>query len=348
MSQDYYELLQVHPRAESEAVRAAYERLHRLYDPARLDGAADELIQIARKKLTAIEAAYAVLSDPQQRATYDQSLAAAKTGTPASAQAKADIPDAMVDPVDDPLPDYRPLPPATRSERPQRFQNEPIYTQAPAQTTPTAIIAVVSGLTLAVVLTTLLITNWGTLAALGKPTAVVETPTVAAADQYEAQIAQAKSAVEQNPNDPQLWTVYANLLYDSAQIIRENMPDSTLYQQRIPRWLEASGAYSKVLELEPGNVVALADKGTSLCYYGAGVGDQSFVTEGIKNVREAASARPDDPLIQLNLGNCLISALPPQTSEALEIWQKVLKIAPVDSPIAQRARELIDQYQKKS
>lgn len=130
--------------------------------------------------------------------------------------------------------------------------------------------------------------------------------------------------------------------------LHENMPDSTLYQQRIPRWLEASGAYSKVLELEPGNVVALADKGTSLCYYGAGVGDQSFVTEGIKNVREAASARPDDPLIQLNLGNCLISALPPQTSEALEIWQKVLKIAPVDSPIAQRARELIDQYQKKS
>jgi predicted Zn-dependent protease len=78
------------------------------------------------------------------------------------------------------------------------------------------------------------------------------------------------------------------------------------------------------------------------------VGDQNFVTEGIKNVREAASARADDPLIQLNLGNCLISALPPQTTEAIQIWQKVLNIAPADSPLAKRARELIDQYQKKS
>jgi hypothetical protein len=44
----------------------------------------------------------------------------------------------------------------------------------------------------------------------------------------------------------------------------------------------------------------------------------------------------------------LISALPPQTSEAITIWQNVLKIAPVDSALAKRAQELIDQYKKKS
>jgi tetratricopeptide (TPR) repeat protein len=348
MAQDYYEILQVHPRAETSAIRAAYERLHNLYDPARLEGAADELIVIAQKKRTAIEAAYAVLSDPQQREAYDRSLAAV---IPTIATVPADIEqdDSDLNPVANPLPDYRPLPPATRSERPKRFQNEPIFRQpTTVRTGTTAIAAIVAGLTLAIVIASLLITNWGAVATLGQPTPISVTPTVAAEDQYEAEIAQARSAVEKNPTDAQLWTTYGNLLYDSAQIIRENMPDSTLYQQRIPRWLEASAAYSKVLELEPGNVVALADKGTSLCYYGAGVGDQNFVDEGIKNVREAALARADDPLIQLNLGNCLISALPPQTSEAITIWQNVLKIAPVDSALAKRARELIDQYQKKS
>ena len=72
MTQDYYETLQVHPRADATAIEAAYARLRELYDPARLDGAADELVDLARAKRDAIERAYAVLSDPARRAAYDQ------------------------------------------------------------------------------------------------------------------------------------------------------------------------------------------------------------------------------------------------------------------------------------
>ncbi len=71
MSQDLYEILQVHPRADADAIAAAYQRLRELYDPARLDGAADELLELARSKRDMIEHAYAVLSDPVRRATYD-------------------------------------------------------------------------------------------------------------------------------------------------------------------------------------------------------------------------------------------------------------------------------------
>src|SRR5438128_9384731 len=76
MAQDYYEILQVHPRADADAIAASYQRLRELYDPARLDGAADELIELARQRRDAIERAYAVLSDPVRRTAYDQEQAA--------------------------------------------------------------------------------------------------------------------------------------------------------------------------------------------------------------------------------------------------------------------------------
>jgi DnaJ domain. len=55
--QDYYETLQVHPRADAEAIRAAYERLRERYSAARLDGAADELQELARRRRDEIERA---------------------------------------------------------------------------------------------------------------------------------------------------------------------------------------------------------------------------------------------------------------------------------------------------
>jgi cytochrome c-type biogenesis protein CcmH/NrfG len=339
MAQDYYETLQVHPKADSDAIQAAYERLRSMYDPARLEGVADELIAIAQQKLDLIEKAYAVLVDPVRRSDYDRSRGIAKPVLPA-AQPEIDVPTGPA------ILDYRPLPPAGRSERPRDFVHEPLVrTNTPRTGTSTAI-AVLAVLLSVVISSSLLITNWSAITAPATPAQPGVTPTASALDQYEIAIAQAKQATEQTPTDSQAWILLGNQLYDSAQIVRENMPDSTLYQQRLPRWLEASQAYDRALALQPDNASVRADRGASLCYYGAGVGDQTFITQGIKDVRSAVQARPDDPLIQLNLGNCLINALPPQTDEAIATWQRVAQLAPVDSAIAQRARELIGQYQQ--
>ncbi|NTU78895.1 MAG: DnaJ domain-containing protein, partial [Chloroflexales bacterium] len=107
--QDHYETLQVHPKADGESIHAAYERLRERYDPARLDGAADELQAIARQRRDEIERAYVVLSDTQRRATYDVELAERVSLAPP--------PIAGADADDDDMIDYGPLPPARRQER---------------------------------------------------------------------------------------------------------------------------------------------------------------------------------------------------------------------------------------
>jgi curved DNA-binding protein CbpA len=345
MGQDYYELLQVHPRADAAAIRAAYERLRAQYDPERLAGAADELITIAQTKLATIDQAYTILADPQRRAAYDQELAARAKTQPAAPPLPTPEDPALEESERALVPDYRPLPPAQRGERPRKFTHEP--TMAVPQRSPNLqlAIAILAALIVAVVGVSLLITNWSTIAA-PPATAAVPTPTISILDEYERLIAEARQATEQTPNDPEVWITLGNQLYDSAQIVRENMPDSTLYEQRIPRWLEASQAYERALALQPGNALVLADKGVSLCYFGVGVGDQSFVSQGTADVQQAVAQQPGNPLIQLHLGSCLISSLPPKTSEAITAWQRVTELAPADSPITQRAVELIQQYQR--
>jgi curved DNA-binding protein CbpA len=64
---DLYEVLQVHPRAEPEVLRAAYRVLARKYHP---DHGGD-----ARRMIT-LNDAWDVLGDPVRRATYDASRAA--------------------------------------------------------------------------------------------------------------------------------------------------------------------------------------------------------------------------------------------------------------------------------
>jgi curved DNA-binding protein CbpA len=77
---DYYEVLQVHPRAESDVIRAAYRVLARKYHP---DHGGD------RARMIAINDAWDILGDPARRAAYDAAWAAAgrtsgEDGGPAS------------------------------------------------------------------------------------------------------------------------------------------------------------------------------------------------------------------------------------------------------------------------
>ena len=66
---DFYKTLQVDPQAEPEVIQAAYRRLARKYHPdlANDDGAA--------QRMSAINRAWEVLRDPDERARYDRERA---------------------------------------------------------------------------------------------------------------------------------------------------------------------------------------------------------------------------------------------------------------------------------
>jgi hypothetical protein len=66
---DYYAILMVHPQAETFLIEAAYKRLAREYHPDRGTG------QQNHEKMIAINEAFAVLSNPQRRQTYDREYA---------------------------------------------------------------------------------------------------------------------------------------------------------------------------------------------------------------------------------------------------------------------------------
>ena len=64
-SRDHYEVLQVHPNAGPEVIRAAYRQLARMYHPDADNSAA------ANARMVEINLAYEVLGDPRKRAAYD-------------------------------------------------------------------------------------------------------------------------------------------------------------------------------------------------------------------------------------------------------------------------------------
>jgi curved DNA-binding protein CbpA len=356
MTQDYYEILQVHPRADAAAIEAAYARLHDLYDPARLDGAADELVDLARAKRDAIERAYAVLSDSARRATYDQEQAALEPpkaegrgtkdqGIAGGLGKSGDASSLALGQIEQPL-DYRPLPRARRAERPSGFDDQPVLSSAPARLPGRAASrpaerawlapAALASVLVLIVAASLALTGGG-------PPAAPSAPTASPFDAFESSIPQAQQAAQQNPTSAQAWIELGNLLYDSAQVVRESAPDSPIYQQRLGRWIEATSAYSQALALEPNNAQVRADMGASACFYGAGAGDQSFVRDGTEEVRRAAQAAPDDERVLLSLGHCLVSAQPPQTEAAIESWRRIIALKP-SSPLATQAQLLITKY----
>jgi len=131
MSEDPYRVLQVEPHADQEAVRAAYRRLARLYHP---DLNADPA---AAARMRAINAAYAVLSDPRRRAAYD-----ARRFLPHPVTVTAAPPRAAG-------PFYAPSPPRTW-QPPSPAQTAPLVGQPPTrlQRTVDRIVAVVGVLLL--------------------------------------------------------------------------------------------------------------------------------------------------------------------------------------------------------
>ena len=64
---DYYAILEVHPKASPEIIKKAYQTLAKKYHPdiTKLE------IKVAAKKMSNINEAYKILSDPLLRKKYD-------------------------------------------------------------------------------------------------------------------------------------------------------------------------------------------------------------------------------------------------------------------------------------
>lgn len=378
---DYYEILQVHPKADADAIRAAYERLRQRYNPAALNGAADELVELARHRRDEIERAFTVLGAPERRAVYDLELAERVTHAPLRPTARGAVAvednTAPAEAADDELLDYRPLPLARRQERSKGFNPQPALprTQAarragrragttgtPAWLSPTLVVVAV---TFAVVLITLINTTntapvqqaaqpaGSNVLNPGAPTAPAVTPTTAEiVNRFEGQVVAARQVAEQVPNNPNAWVELGNALYDSAVVVHERLGGADdaelreIYVERLPRWLEAAEAYAKALALQPDNGVVRSSRAASLCYFGADTNDQSYVAQGIAEADRALQSNPDEGRVLLSDGLCRVSADPPQTQAALESWQKLVVLPDVNPNLAFQARLLIEQYSR--
>jgi curved DNA-binding protein CbpA len=364
--QDHYETLQVHPRADAEAVRAAYDRLRQRYDPERLEGAADELQSLARRRRDAIERAYAVLGDAERRRAYDLELA--ERGTPVARVAVAE-PEEELNPDD--LIDYAPLPPARGQERPEGFDAQPSLPPgrlrrvagrdagrptAPIWVAPALIVAAATfGIVMVTLITTVLSTptsvaNPNAPQLLGSPVAtVVPTASIAQViDQFEGQVMAARQVAEQVPQNVNAWIELGNALYDSAVVVRERLASDPslqgVYVERLPRWLEAAEAYRRATELEPNNALARADLAASLCYYGQDTNDQSFVAQGLAEAQRAVADNPAEGRALLSHGFCLVASDPPRTAEALEQWQRLVVLPGANEGLVFQARQLMQEY----
>src|SRR5512139_2698334 len=70
---DYYAILQVHPQAEADVIRAAYRMLMRKYHPDSLSPEQRRDIELL-ERVRLINIAYDILSDPTQRDAYDLAI----------------------------------------------------------------------------------------------------------------------------------------------------------------------------------------------------------------------------------------------------------------------------------
>lgn len=78
----YYDILRVSRTAAPERVRLAYRSLAQRYHPDKLQGSAE-----AARVMAALNEAYAVLSDPGERARYDRAIARGQARAGASRRA---------------------------------------------------------------------------------------------------------------------------------------------------------------------------------------------------------------------------------------------------------------------
>lgn len=325
---DYYALLQVAPHASAEEIAAAYADVRTRYSAERTADAAPELQALAAEKLKQFETAYAVLSDAQQRAAYDQQYDfVARHGAASSPE---------------PTLDYRPLPPARGQER--SSMPEPALAPAASERWQrvgvgswlTPIIVAVLGVALLLLLILSGVQTTSGVAALATPTIPgVELPFTT------AQLKQFRAAAETS-NTAFTWAALGNAIFDNLQTLRENAPQSPQYRSQLQSWLDAVQSYDRSLALAD-NVAVRSSRAVALMNYGLDAPDPARVKEAVAEVERGSKAGTTDPRVLLNYGVVLLQTNPPRIDEALTQWRKIVAIAP-KSPEAQSAQSLLQRY----
>ncbi len=89
----YYSLMGIEPTASQDEIEKAYKHQSERYDPARVSNMDEEIRRIAVQRTAELQHAYTVLSDPQKRKEYDQSIGLQQrrgqsTETPAPSQTR--------------------------------------------------------------------------------------------------------------------------------------------------------------------------------------------------------------------------------------------------------------------
>lgn len=109
----YYELLELTPDASAEDIKRAFRREIAKYHPDKVQHLGREFQEIAATKAAELTQAYKTLSDPEQRAEYDELLADGHAPQPVVAAPSRPVPDAAPQPPRTP---DRPPPQAPSSE----------------------------------------------------------------------------------------------------------------------------------------------------------------------------------------------------------------------------------------
>ena len=320
--QDLYALLQVPPGASPEEIEAAYRRLDELYSAERLQGSPPEFQELAARRREDLQAAFAVLHDPEQRGAYDRLSAA----PPVAA-----------------VLDYRPLAPARRQERPSPSLPLPRIESGVRERGRRGRRSLVPPLLVGMVtLAMLLLIVLSGVRTYGGPTALA-TPAIPGLQlPYTAEQVRAARDRAEGSGDAAAWTALGTVLYDNTVMLREQAPLSPQYLGALPRWLDATQAYSRALELGAGPEVR-SDLALSYYYYGVGANEPTFVERALVEAERALLDGPNNPRVLLNYGLVVAGLNPPRDDEARRAWRHLVASAP-DSFEAARARTLLAAY----
>ncbi len=162
-------------------------------------------------------------------------------------------------------------------------------------------------------------TQPASLAAAG-PGPAPQMPPPAAGDNYQARIVAMQQVVQRDPKNTQAWIQLGNDYFDTRQA-----------QKSID-------AYAHALELQPDNADVLTDQG--IMYRSLGQYDQA-----IANFEKANRVSPKHVQSLFNMG-VVYSADLHQPQKAIDVWKKVIAIAP-ESPQAAQAKDAIAQQEKR-